>query len=363
MAKRRRLEAPSTADMDKIEEEFRRETPARPSAGAAPIAQVAADAAAAFDPIDPEARAALAKLQTAEEKGLLLLDLPLDAINPDAMIRDRSMLDQAEMTELQISIAANGLRLPIEVFEIAGEGPQKYGLLSGYRRFRAVQNLRALRGAEDTTFNTIKAILRRPQADADRFAAMVEENEVRASLSHYERGRIAVIAAQQGAFANAEAAVEAMFPVASKAKRSKIRSFALIFEELGDLLVFAETIREKDGLRLATALRQGGEARFREVLGTGQGTDPASEWALLEAVLDEMADLPKVTRKGGRPRINVLKPGWHGDDTLVLSNGIKLRKDSDSHGYLIRLSGKELSPDLIDSLMEEIRHLLERPKL
>ena len=361
MAKRRRLEAPSAADLDKIEEEFRRETPPRPSGSAAPIAQVAAESAAAFEPADPEARAAQAKLQRAEEKGLLMLDLPLEAINPDAMIRDRSMLEQSEMTELQISISMNGLRLPIEVFEMEGEGPQKYGLLSGYRRFQAVRNLRAMRDPADTTFHTIRAILRRPQADADRFAAMVEENEVRSSLSHYERGRIAVIAAQQGAFANTEAAVEAMFPVASKSKRSKIRSFALIFEELGDLLVFAETIREKDGLRLATALRQGGEARIREVLGTGQGTDPASEWALLEAAMAELDDVPQVSR-GGRPRINVPKPGWHGNDTLVLSNGIRLRKDTDSNGYVIRLSGKELSTDLIDSLMEEIRYLLERPK-
>lgn len=360
MAKRRRLEAPSAADLDKIEEEFRRETPTRPQTGAAPIAQVAADAAAAYEPADPEARTALATLQTAREKGLLLLDLPLETINPDAMIRDRSMLEQSEMTELQISISTNGLRLPIEVFEMAGEGPQKYGLLSGYRRFRAVQALAEMRGPDDTTFRTIKAILRWPQADADRFAAMVEENEVRASLSHYERGRIAVIAAQQGAFANTEAAVDAMFPVASKSKRSKIRSFALIFEELGDLLVFAETIKEKDGLRLATALRQGGEARIREVLGTGQGTDPASEWALLDAAITEMDDVPKVNR-GGRPRINVPKPGWHGTDVLQLSNGIRLRKDSDSDGYLIRLSGKELTSDLMDSLMEEIRYLLERP--
>lgn len=360
MAKRRRLEPPSTSDLDKIEAEFRRETTPRPMAGAAPIAQVAADAAAAFEPADPEVRAALAKLQNAEEKGLLLLDLPLEAIDADAMIRDRSMLDQSELTELQISISMNGLRLPIEVFEIQGQGGKKYGLLSGYRRYRAVQNLHTLRGPQDQSFATIRAILRRPQADADRFAAMVEENEVRATLSHYERGRIAVIAAQQGAYANTEAAVEAMFPVASKAKRSKIRSFALIFEELGDLLSFAETIKERDGLKLATALRSGGEARIREVLGTGQGVDPASEWALLEAAIAEMDELPKVN-KGGRPRINVPKPGWHGADVLHLSNGIKLRKESDSDGFIIHLSGRHLDAELMDSLMEEIRHLLERP--
>jgi len=102
-------------------------------------------------------------------------------------------------------------------------------------------------------FETIRAVLRTPATDADRFAAMVEENEVRQQLSHFERGRIAALSAQQGVFANTEAAVAALFPVASKAKRSKIRSFAMIFEELGDILEFPEALREKDGLRIASA--------------------------------------------------------------------------------------------------------------
>lgn len=51
---------------------------------------------------------------------------------------------------------------------------------------------------------------------------MVEENEVRANLSHYERGRIAVLAAEQGHFTHVEEAVARLSGAASKAKRSKI---------------------------------------------------------------------------------------------------------------------------------------------
>ncbi|WP_147114430.1 ParB N-terminal domain-containing protein [Tateyamaria sp. syn59] len=367
MAKRRRLEAPTAAEMNQIEEEFRRETSPPPRA-AAPIAQVAAETAGELSFGDPATRAEQARdkadatrLRDAEEQGLILLDVPLDQVKPDAMIRDRSMLEQDELTELQLSIAANGVRLPIEIFalEEQADGAPAYGLLSGYRRYMAVQNLRALHGSGP--YDSIRAILRQPKADADRFAAMVEENEVRASLSHYERGRIAVIAAQQGAFENTEGAVNAMFPVASKAKRSKIRSFALIFEELGDLLVFPERIKEKEGLRLSAALRAGGEDRLREVLATGQGTDPESEWALLEAVLPEFENGPKVTARGGRPKLKVPKPGWHGNDTLQLSNGITLRKESDSSGYVIRIAGSAVDAELMDSLIEEIRRLLEAP--
>ena len=86
----------------------------------------------------------------------------------------------------------------------------------------------------DDRYARIRALIR-PRAEADAaFVLMVEENEVREELSHFERGRIAVIAANQGAFANTEDAVNKLFASGSKAKRSKVRSFALIFEELGE---------------------------------------------------------------------------------------------------------------------------------
>lgn len=94
-------------------------------------------------------------------------------------------------------------------------------------------------------YDMIKAVLRDPHALGGPFAAMVEENEIRAGLSHFERGRIAVIAAQQGVFPTVEAAVDALSPQASKAKRTKVCSFALIFEELGDMLAFPEEMKER----------------------------------------------------------------------------------------------------------------------
>lgn len=54
-----------------------------------------------------------------------------------------------------------------------------------------------------------------------------------------------MIAAQQAVFTNTEAVVDGLFPVASKAKRSKTHSFAVIFEELDDVLHFADLITEK----------------------------------------------------------------------------------------------------------------------
>ncbi len=368
MAKRRRLEAPSAADLSKIEEEFRRET-SDPKRTAAPIAQVAKESADALQFADPTERAATARnaedarqLRDARENGLLMLDIPLDEINADSMVRDRSMMDSEALDELRDSIARNGMRLPIEVYALPDsqqDGGARYGLLSGYRRLRVVRALRDQMGGD--FFQTIRAIQREPAADADRFAAMVEENEIRQQLSHYERGRIAAIAAKQGVFANTEAAVAAMFPAASKAKRSKIRSFAMIFEELGDILEFPENLREKDGLRIAGALRDGAEERLRDALGTGQGSDAASEWAVLEATLDTLESGAARKARGGRPKVHVPPAGWSGQDTLRLSSGITLRKSSDANGYTIHVSGRGMSPDLMERLFEEVRHLLEKP--
>jgi len=373
MAKRRRLEAPSAADLDKIEEEFRRETSNPDARRAAPIAQVARETAAALDFSDPGMHAAKGqdeedakRLREAEAKGLLMLDIPVDQIELDSMIRDRSMMDAEALTELRDSILKNGMRLPVEVYQLpddakgdsgAGQGA-RFGLMSGYRRLHVVKALHKEMGKGH--FETIRAVLRTPATDADRFAAMVEENEVRQQLSHFERGRIAALSAQQGVFANTEAAVAALFPVASKAKRSKIRSFAMIFEELGDILEFPEALREKDGLRIASALRDGREGPLRECLEDLRPATAQEEWQLLEEALDGLEESTAKAARGGRPKAQPKTPGWHGD-TRTLNNGIKLRKGSDSKGYVLHISGRSLPPDTLEQIVDRVAYLLEDP--
>lgn len=368
MAKRRRLEAPSADDLNKFEEEFRRETSASDPFRTAPIAQVAHEAAGAMEPASADVRAARAqdaadaeKLKEYRDKGLILLDIPISEIDADSMVRDRSVIDSVALDELRTSIQQNGMRLPIEVYELPdGAGRRAtYGLLSGYRRLAVLRSLHAEMG--EGFFETARAILRQPGKDADRFAAMVEENEIRQQLSHYERGRIAAIAADQGVFANTEAAVQAMFPAASKAKRSKIRSFAMIFEELGDILEFPESLREKDGLRIAGALRDGAEARLREALEAGRADDAATEWSIMQGVLDELEGATDRSARGGRPKAKPVKaPGWDGN-TLKLSSGIVIRKGSDAKGYTIHLSGQGLNADILEDVIKRIEFLLEAP--
>lgn len=370
MVKRRRLEAPSSADLDRIEQQFRSETPDRPNParGLAPIAQVAAETAAQIQPEDAETRAGRAKaeadaarLQAAQEYGLLMVEIPLEEIDEAALIRDRMTMSEEAITELRLSIAAHGLRLPIEVFELEkpGRAGQRYGLLSGYRRFLATRGLLEL--TEAVKYQKIRALIRPREDTGSAFVSMIEENEVREELSHFERGRIAVIAANQGAFANTEDAVDKLYATGSKAKRSKIRSFALIFEELGDMLQFPERLTERRGLRLAAALRRGAEAELRGCLSQHMPGDADEEWAMLEPVISDLEAAPNDSGRGGRPRTRPpVHYGWMDDQTLVTSAGITIRRARDGRGHILRLEGEALTSDLMESLMLEIRALLEK---
>ncbi len=361
MAKRRKIAAPSAEDLSKIEEEFRRETRAKPNANMAPIAQVAAETAEVQPVLESADRVQIAhdaadakQFRLAAEQGRVIESLPIDAIQADVLVRDRTVIDPQEMAELKASIAAHGLRLPIEIFT-RREGRTAYALLSGYRRLRAFRELHAETG--DDRYKVIPALVRDPETLGGGFAAMVEENEIRASLSHFERGRIAVIAAQRGGFASTDAAVAHLFKSASKAKRSKIRSFSVIFEELGDLLSHAEGLKERDGLRLAGVLRAGGAAQLRKVLEDGDAVGAEAEWALLAPMVAAL-EKGAAPAKTGRPRKSKR-------DVLAevgLPGGVTLRGESDAAGYVIRLQGRGVDAQMVQQAIIHLQDMLTKEK-
>ena len=356
MAKRKRLTAPSVDDIKALDDEFRSETPPRPNPSTAPIAQVAAEAAFASNPEPAKVRLDrldAERLRDAEARGLVVTEVATHKIRTDAMIRDRISVDADDMAELQASISANGLRLPIEIYA-DGDG---YALLSGYRRLLAVRALEAV-GTGDGRHTHIKAFVRPANDTATAFAAMVEENEVRASLSHYERGRIAAIAAKEGAFESTETAVNALFASASKAKRSKVKSFAEVFEMLGDMLQHAEGLSERRGLRLASALRQGAEARLRAALEAGQGASSDAEWAALEPVIIQIEEGPRDTPKIGRPR-NAPPEGLADLETRKLASGVTLQHGSDGKGFVIRLRGAPVTPDRMAAAVDALAKVFD----
>ncbi|WP_118134704.1 ParB N-terminal domain-containing protein [Oceanicella sp. SM1341] len=361
MARRKRLEAPSAEDLAAFDESFA----AKPVSGrpgmAAPIAQVAAEAAREIQPGSPAEREGRARLEAdasawrgAMEAGRVLLDVPLDAVRADHIARDRVMVDHEEMEELKASLRESGQRHPIEVVSLGAAAPGEvpvYGLVSGWRRLMALRALRAEGG--EPRFATVRAILCAAESAGAAYTAMVVENEVRAQLSPYERGRIAVVAAGQGAFASPEAAVDAIFAAASKAKRSKIRSFALVHEELGDLLAHPAGLSEKAGLQLAQALRQGFAAKLRNALAeaheAGQIGSAEAEWRVLEAALATQAPAAEAPRKGGRPPATQALGAVRN-----LGDGITAEPVRDGKGFAIRLRGDAMTEEVLEQLLARL---------
>lgn len=211
---------------------------------AAPIARIAGEttAVAALREVTDE-------MAQAREAGRLVQMLPVDAVEVDHLIRDRLVADPEEMAALKASLAARGQQQPIDVVDLGGG---RYGLISGWRRLSALQSLHEETG--ESRFSQVQALLRRPDSAAGAYLSMVEENEIRAGLSHYERARIAALAADQGVFASAGEALRALYPHASRAKRSKIGSFITLHRALGPVLRFPAAIPERLGLALAQAV-------------------------------------------------------------------------------------------------------------
>jgi ParB family chromosome partitioning protein len=353
MAKRKRLTPPSDEALSRIDAGFSR-SPERPTGGPlrpiAPIAAIAAEAAAQSEAEDPTTRADAERYRKALADGMMVEALALDHIAADDILRDRAVIDADEMAELKTSIATHGLRLPIEVYPITE--PNKgfsYGLISGWRRLTALRELRTETG--DPRYGTIKALIRKPDSAADAYISMVEENEIRADISQYERGRIAVLAAEQGAFDSYSDAVGALFASGSKAKRSKIRSFALLHETLGDVLRFPAALSERQGLQLAGMVKAGQGGRLRDALAQAHPGDATDEWALLEGAVKPTQ--PTLQPKPSAPRT---APTPHSRRSLP--QGVSLIHERNGTGHVLRLEGAGVTEAFMEDLLDHIRKQL-----
>lgn len=351
MARRRIVDLPDEADLERIDKETAdggfAAKPAR-----APIAQIAAEAAALSPALSPDDEAARNRdradaqaLRDARAAGWEVRAIPVAEVHVDAASRDRIAMEAEAMDELRASIRAHGLRTPIEVSpRNHGEG---YDLISGLRRLTATADVMGP-GA------TIRAFVRPLRGPADTFVAMVEENEIRANLTVYERGRAAVIAVQDGAFATIGEAVDSLFGSSSKTKRSKVRSFAIVHEELGDLLQHPRALNERQCLQLSAGIKAGAGPQLRDALESGEGRGPREEWAALAAALPTTRDT-RPTAGGFRSETADEKPAVRRDGTVDLGEGRSARAVVDGLGrHSILLEGP-VDPLFVSELMERLR--------
>jgi len=361
MAKRKRL-TPAQAD-------YLGAAPARltgpnlapgPAMAPAPIAQVTGDASA---------RAALADLaaemEAARDQGLMLELLPISAIDIRHLVRDRMVQDEDEMAALMASLEARGQQTPIEVVRLPSplEG-RTHGLISGWRRLTALTRL--YERTEDPRFAHVRALVVAPESAQAAYVAMVEENEIRVNLSHYERARIALRAMEEGVYESRRQALLSLYGAAPRAKRSKIGSFMILVERLDRVLKFPTAIPEKLGLALAKALSDDVElaVRLSERLRAAQVDSAEAELEILAEAIAPPAPAPEeiatpaseqpvspTTEKGSKPASEPdAGPPPDTPPAVLAAPGVRLRFDRRKGA--IELSGEKVDQALFDALQD-----------
>ncbi|WP_176219180.1 ParB/RepB/Spo0J family partition protein [Planktotalea arctica] len=327
MAKRKRLAPAQSLELAReFGGDMPLETKSMPGLSAhpaPPIARVAGDAssAAALEELSET-------LRRARAEGRMITPIALTQIDESYLVRDRVPVDDEDMASLRNSLKARGQQTPIEVVAL---GDHRYGLISGWRRLQA---LRAI-GRE-----SVNAIISPPRDAPDAYIAMIEENEIRVGLSYFERARIVVKAVEAGVFESDKSALQSLFSNASRAKRSKIKSFIPVAQTLGNALKFPTQMGERIGLQLSKALITDSAAP-RRILSALSAAQPAS-------AEDEQDVLNRALKNGleTKKEPTLPKPVKAKAPSISPVPGIHLSTEGDS----ITLQGERVTPQLYTAL-------------
>lgn len=276
--------------------------------------------------------------------------LPLNEIDDTALPRDRTCLLDADMAELRQSIFLGGLRMPVEVFPLAApDGPLRWGLLSGYRRYHAHREMHgdeAAAGLEAPRFGTIAAFIRPRAARAEQLVQMVEENAIRSGLSPWEQGHIAVDAWRRGVFDTLDEAVARLYICASRQKRARLRAAAQVADEFDGILTAPELLNQHQLTRISRAVQAGFGEVMRAALESSARTAPEAQWELILPYLTEAEHPPSQDTpppRPGRPR-----------RLAAIRKGLIIRRARSPEGWVLHFSGAEATSGLIDELIDDI---------
>lgn len=270
-------------------------------------------------------------------------NIPLDAITATTLPRDRTVICPQAQTELQSSIAANGLRIPIEVYKTE----TGHALISGYRRLLAFQTLYDATGHEKYT--QIPAIIREPANQQAALADMVAENEVRQNLSPWERGQIAVTTTNTGVFDTIDAAMATLYPQITRQKRSKLRAVIEVVEALSGQLHDPELLSENQLIRLAHALRLDWAEIIIAAIGEENDNTCADQWHRLLPVLQEV-EARAAQNRSTNPN--------HPRRLSHPKKGVYIRREETKNGYILHITGRQANDMLVTSVLEDIELMM-----
>lgn len=278
--------------------------------------------------------------------------LPLSAIDPTCLPRDRLRLEPEALAQLQRSILAEGLRQPVEVFELGNpQPPILYGLISGLRRFTAVQTLAE---ALPDRFSTIPAFVRDPASIPQALAAMVTENEIRAEITPWEKAALVLATVDDGHFDTPDAALEGLFPYLTRQNRTRLRAVVQVVQELEGLLTDGPSYSLRQLLRISTALKAGFGDVIETALREHHDRAAPAQWELLQNILAE-ADLslqdPTPPRTPAPRRVSQPHP----------RGGLTIRREWLPNGWRLVFTGPEAKGMMIESVFAEIERMYGPP--
>lgn len=224
------------------------------------------------------------------DAGHVVQAVPLDQVHTHMLVRDRMAGEDLELNELVTSIRELGLSNPIRVIPRPdGNGVE---LVQGFRRLSAYRTLFEETG--ESQWAEIPALILLGVVDIEGlYRRMVDENIIRKDLSFAEMAHAAHSYAADPATEarDLSEAVAALFQSAPYSKRSYIRSFAHLLDQIGGVLKYPTEIPRALGVALSRELKERPEitARIKDDL---KGWDNRS-------ILDELNVLRRYAGQGG----------------------------------------------------------------
>ncbi len=272
--------------------------------------------------------------------------IDLTNIDAAALPRDRLTLDDTALHDLTLSIAAHGLRQPVELFAFdppPDTGP-RYGLISGFRRLTATRTL---------GHANIPAFLRTPSDGAEAMASMIEENEIRADIAPWERASILLTAIDAGLFDTIDQAIPRLFPTYDRFRQNRLRAVAEVVQHFGDhVLSDPRSLSQQKLTRIATTLRAGLGDTMLVALRESSNKSPATQWSLLQAIIEDAeaeAKAPKLHYKPGRPR-----------HYARVQNDLTVRRERTKDGWTLRFTGRTANGPLMEDIMDYVEDMFGR---
>ncbi len=242
--------------------------------------------------------------------------------------------------------------MPVELFPLAApHGALRYGIVSGYRRLAAFRELHAF-GLE--AYAAIPAFVRPATGFAATLAAMVEENAIRADLSPWEQGRIAVLARDQERLPHHRGSRRPALPRGQRRQaRAPPRRRPRSSISSSTSSPPPKSSPSAGSCASAPPSATASARSSRPPSARPSLRDPDSQWAAILPYLIESERQHSFTDPDPEPR-RPRPPRPPPPHRPPPRRSLVIRREMARDGYILRFTGKEATSSLMDEVLDEI---------